>query len=106
MKSSYIDALDGGTIKTEVPGTGLSMAGLSSDVNLELWQCVSSHTARKSFATNYYLQGFPVIDVMKITGHKTEKAFMKYIRITKLDAAKRLSSHMKKMLSEKMLRVA
>jgi integrase len=79
---------------------------LSSDPDLELWQCVSSHTARRSFATNYYLQGFPVIVLMKIIGHKTEKAFMKYIRITKLDAAKRLSSHMKKMWSEKMLRVA
>jgi hypothetical protein len=43
---------------------------------------------------------------MKITGHKTEKAFMKYIRVTKLDAAKRLSTHMKKMWSEKMIRVA
>ncbi len=79
---------------------------LTNSSDLELWQCVSSHTARRSFATNYYLQGFPIIDLMKITGHKTEKAFMKYIRITKLDAAKRLSSHMKKMWSEKMLRVA
>jgi integrase len=79
---------------------------LANDINLELWQCVSSHTARRSFATNYYLQGFPVIDLMKITGHKTEKAFMKYIRISKLDAAKRLSSHMKKMWSEKMLKIA
>lgn len=79
---------------------------LADDTNLELWQCISSHTARRSFATNYYLQGFPVIDLMKITGHKTEKAFMKYIRVTKLDAAKRLSTHMKKMWSEKMIRVA
>ncbi len=79
---------------------------LSNDVNLELWQCVSSHTARRSFATNYYLQGFPVIDLMKITGHRTDKAFMRYIKVTKLDAAKRLSAHMKKRWSEKMLRVA
>lgn len=84
----------------------LEKGRLANNVDLELWQCVSSHAARRSFATNYYLQGFPVIDLMKITGHKTEKAFMKYIRITKLDAAKRLSSHMKKMWSEKMFRVA
>lgn len=79
---------------------------LSTDLNLELWQCVSSHTARRSFATNLYLEGFPTIDLMKITGHKTEKAFLKYIRVNKLDAAKRLSAHMKKSWSEKMLRVA
>jgi integrase len=79
---------------------------LADNIDLELWQCIGSHTARRSFATNYYLQGFPTIDLMKITGHKTEKSFMRYIKVTKLDAAKRLSAHMKKRWSEKMLRVA
>lgn len=72
----------------------------------ELYKCISSHTARRSFATNLYLEGYPTIEIMKITGHKTEKAFMKYIRVTKLDAAKRLSAHMKKTWSEKVLKVA
>ncbi len=86
---------------------GLTEKGrLADGPELELWECIGSHTARRSMATNYYLQGFPVIDLMKITGHKTEKAFMRYIRVTKLDAAKRLSAHMKKMWSQKMLRVA
>jgi integrase len=79
---------------------------LSTDPTKELWECVSSHTARRSFATNYYLQGFPTIDLMKITGHKTEKSFLKYIRVTKFDTAKRLSKHIKKNWSEKVLRVA
>ena len=94
-------------IKEVCKTAGLIETGrLSTDNNLELWQCVSSHTARRSFATNYYLQGFPVIDLMKITGHRTDKAFMRYIKVTKLDAAKRLSAHMKKRWSEKMLKVA
>jgi len=79
---------------------------LSTNPTLPLYKCVSSHTARRSFATNYYLQGFPTIDLMKITGHKTEKAFLKYIRVSKLDSAKRLSAHMKIKWSEKILRVA
>jgi integrase len=79
---------------------------LSTNPKSELWELVTSHTARRSFATNLYLEGFPTIDLMKITGHKTERAFMKYIRISKLDAAKRLSSHMKARWSEKMLRIA
>ena len=79
---------------------------LSTNPERELWQSVSSHTARRSFATNYYLQGFPTIDLMKITGHKTEKAFLKYIRVSKLDTAKRLNQHIKKNWSEKILRVA
>lgn len=43
---------------------------------------ITTHTARRSFATNLYLQGFPTVSIMKITGHKTEKAFMKYLKIT------------------------
>jgi len=78
---------------------------LATSPEWELWQCVSSRTARRSFATNYYLEGFPTIDLMKITGHKTEKALLKYIRVTKLNTAKRLSQHIKKNWSEKMLRV-
>jgi hypothetical protein len=56
-----------------------------------------------SFATNYYLQGFPTIDLMKITGHRTERSFLKYIRVSKLDTAKRLSEHIKANWSKKLL---
>jgi integrase len=84
----------------------LETGRLSTDPNLQLWQCISSHTARRSFATNLYLQGFPTIDLMKITGHKTEKAFLKYIRVSKLDTAKRLNEHIKKNWSSTLLRVA
>ena len=79
---------------------------LSTKPDMMLYQAISSHTARRSFATNYYLQGFPTIDLMKITAHKTEKAFLKYIRVSKLDTAKRLNEHMKKNWSAKMLKVA
>ncbi|MCW3107293.1 MAG: hypothetical protein JWQ09_1799 [Segetibacter sp.] len=78
---------------------------LSTDPELELWKCISSHTARRSFATNYYLRGFPPIDLMKITGHSTEKVFLRYIKVTKLDTAKRLSQH-NKMWTEKTLKAA
>jgi len=85
---------------------GLTEKGrLSTEPNLELWECVSSHTARRSMATNYYLQGFPTVDLMKITGHTTEKVFLNYIKSTKLDTAKRLSKHIKAW-SEKVLKVA
>jgi integrase len=79
---------------------------LLTDPGKELWECVSSHTARRSFATNLFLDGYPTLEIMKITGHKTEKSFLKYIRVSKLDAAKKLSAHMKKRWAEKILRVA
>jgi integrase len=45
------------------------------------WQLVSAHTARRSYATNMYKKGFPTLMIMKITGHKTEKNFLKYIKV-------------------------
>ena len=41
---------------------------------------VSSHTAPRSFCTNEYLSGTPTDLIMAISGHKTEKAFKKYIK--------------------------
>ena len=94
-------------VKLVCKEAGLTEKGrLAEQPEKELWECIGSHTCRRSFATYYYLDGFPIIDLMKITGHKTEKAFMKYIKVTKLDAAKRLSAHMKKRWSEKVLKVA
>jgi integrase len=79
---------------------------LSTEPELQLWQCVSSHTARRSMATNYYLEGFPVIDLTKITGHKTESSFLRYIKLSKLDAARRLQAHINKNWGQKLLKVA
>jgi integrase len=69
---------------------------LENNTELELWESISSHTARRSFATNLYNEGFPVLDIMKITGHKTEKAFLRYIKFSDEDSAKKLSAHNKK----------
>lgn len=54
---------------------------------------ISAHTARRSFATNAFLAGVPPIQIMKITGHKTEKAFMTYIKISESENAKKLQLH-------------
>jgi len=62
----------------------------------EKWQLVSSHTARRTFATNLYKSGFPSISIMQITGHKTESSFLKYIKVTKEEHAKMLMMHWSK----------
>lgn len=61
----------------------------------EKWQLVSSHTARRSFATNLYKSGFPSISIMAITGHKSEAAFLKYIKVSKEEHARLLAEHWK-----------
>lgn len=41
---------------------------------------ITSHTARRSCATNLVLAGMPIQQVMNITGHTSEKEFRKYVR--------------------------
>jgi site-specific recombinase XerD len=46
------------------------------------WELVSSHTARRSYATNAYIRGMRAQSIMAITGHQTEKSFMRYLKLT------------------------
>jgi integrase len=48
---------------------------------------VSSHTARRSFCTNEYLDGTPPDLIMAVSGHKTEKIFRNYIKADKIQKA-------------------
>lgn len=49
---------------------------------------VMNHTARRSFATNMYLNGIEPISIMAITGHTTQANFMKYIKLDSEEHAK------------------
>ena len=51
------------------------------------WQAVTAHSARRSFATNLYKRGFPTLAIMAITGHKTEKSFLTYIKVSEAENA-------------------
>lgn len=64
--------------------------GILAGIDPERCKEIKVHTARRSFATNLYLEGFPAYDIMKITGHRTEKSFLLYIRIAPADTARRL----------------
>jgi len=67
--------------------------GLRVQTTVPKYNLMTTHTARRSFATNLFLNGFPPISIMKITGHKTEKSFMKYIKISQEENAKLLRLH-------------
>jgi integrase len=66
----------------EVVSVSKTRGGKRSDTVNEKWEIVTTHTARRSFATNAFKSGIPSISIMKITGHTTEKSLMKYIKIT------------------------
>ncbi len=74
----------------------ITKAGKKISLNLKKWEMISSHTARRSFATNEYLGGTPSITIMAVTGHKTERAFLQYIKVTPREHAEKM-----KMLWEK-----
>jgi len=57
------------------------------------WELVSSHTARRSFATNAVLSGIPALEVMKFTGHRSMASFLQYVRITGQETAVNYASH-------------
>ncbi|PZR21808.1 MAG: hypothetical protein DI539_07195 [Flavobacterium psychrophilum] len=60
------------------------------------WEMISTHTARRSFATNMFKRGIPSPMIMQLTGHSTEKSFMTYIKISKEENAMRFLEYFKK----------
>jgi integrase len=50
------------------------------------YELISSHTARRTFITLSLKWGVPHKLIMKITGHKSLRAFEKYIRFTEKEA--------------------
>ena len=73
--------------------TSITKGGEKQTTVREKWEQVTVHTARRSFATNMYLLDIPTISIMKITGHKTEKAFLLYIKISQEENANKLLNH-------------
>lgn len=74
----------------EIVETKSTKAGKTVTKNAPKQERVATHTARRSFATNMYQMGVPTITIMAITGHKTETSFMKYIKVTPEEHAKRI----------------
>lgn len=73
--------------------TSITKAGVLVKTIKKKHKLVTCHTARRSFATNMFLSGIPTISIMKITGHRTEKSFLRYIRISQEENANKLLDH-------------
>lgn len=78
----------------------------TKDLSKPLYECITSHTARRSFATNMHLKGFSSLEIMKVTGHKTEKSFLRYIKVSNEDNAKRMSKKMKELSNVRVMKIA
>lgn len=72
-----------------------TQGGQLKTVTREKWELISSHTARRSAATNMYLTGrMKTFEIMKLTGHRSEQNFFRYIRLTGDDTARSISGDM------------
>lgn len=68
------------SLQQRIP-VGITKGGIRREVNRPKWEQVSSHTARRSFASNLYRRGVASQTIMSVTGHRTEGAFLRYIRL-------------------------
>lgn len=81
-KAANIDTLEsftrtvGGRLTTEI---------------MPKFELVSSHTCRRSFCTNMYLRGLDTMMIRSISGHKTEKSFLKYIKVSQQQHAEMMA---------------
>lgn len=52
-------------------------------VMMPRYECVTTHTARRSGITNMYLtHKYNIVQMMHVSGHKTQKTFMDYIKLS------------------------
>lgn len=57
----------------------------SEEIFKKKYELISSHTCRRSFCTNRYIAGIPANVIMKLSGHRTEKAFYKYLKLSSIE---------------------
>ena len=59
-------------------------------------ELIKSHTCRRSFCTNLYLDGVDNTIIMAASGHKSLKQFLHYIKASQSDHIKKISDAWKK----------
>jgi integrase len=67
--------------------------GLKVLKHVPKYSLIQSHTARRTGATLMYLAAIPLPDLMTITGHRSIKQLMQYIKVTEEETAEKLSIH-------------
>lgn len=78
---------------TETIRKVITKGGVRIESEKQKWEMVSSHTARRTFASLAELSKVNRPAIMKITGHKSENSFVSYIRISELESAMGVYEH-------------
>ena len=60
------------------------------EIHKPIYELITFHTARKTFVTNSLILGMPTEAIKEFTGHKSDKVFNKYQKITETYKKKHL----------------
>ena len=63
--------------------------GKIKEYEIEKWEAMGTHTARRTFATIWYNLGMPVDEICSVTGHKNATQLMEYIGVTQDEKRKK-----------------
>ena len=85
--NEYIKEVAKLVFKDETVLIGKVKGGEHKQGNILKKDLISSHVARRTFATLAYKKGIPSLAIMAITGHKTEKSFLTYIKVSQQEQA-------------------
>lgn len=70
---------------------------LNGNVIVPRYECVTSHTARRTGITNMYLiHKYTILQMMHVSSHKTQKTFMDYIKLSSDEIAEEIATLLKK----------
>lgn len=97
LEMGMTEKIDGSKVVPVIINEGISEIKVHRKIagKYHKYELVSSHICRRSFATNLYGK-IDTLTIMKITGHKTEKQFLEYVKITPRQYAERLKAHWNK----------
>lgn len=67
------------------------------EVVMPRYNCVTTHTARHTGITNMYLSHkYDIAQMMHVSGHKTQRTFMDYIKLSSEEIADEIAARTKK----------
>ena len=73
--------------------TSLTRGGKVITQTKKKFEALTVHTARRSFATNLYLAGVSSLTIMALTGHRSERVFLSYLKASPLENANIVQKH-------------
>lgn len=70
------------------------------------YDCVTTYTARRSGITNmYFFHKFTIVQMMHVSGHKTQKTFIDYIKLSSNEISNEIDAIINGAKDEAFLRI-